>query len=597
MPFSSGLEPCTSGWLLRSVEESEIMKVTTKSNSQSGSLNKRISSVPRLFVATFCAALITAAVQAQPDTATEPNAEAAQKTNITVNAEETESTNEAKHESTDWDWNWDWEGKGRHGVRREAVVAIRKDAELKADDWSDTVVAIGGSASALGPVREAVVAIAGDVDVDNKADEAVAILGQVTAGPNARIRGDVVAVGGDITIKKGAKVRGDVVSVGGRANIEEGAVVEGRVQEIDLGAIGFPRLNWLRGWFTHCFLLMRPLAPQVGWVWVIAIGLLAFYFFVAALFPKPVLACVNELSNRPATTFFMGVLTKLLFLPVLLILGATGIGLFVVPFLLAALVIGAIVGKVALLESIGLKIGKHSSSEALHHPLVGLLFGALIVTLLYLVPFVGILTLAMLGIWGLGGAVTAAFGGMRREAAEKAALRKAARPPSPPTPTQPATAENPNPTVGAGQGTIPAADVTPPLQTPLTDELAYPRAGFWERMGAALLDMVLVGILAALVHFPPFGLLIGFVYFAGMWAWKQTTIGGIVIGLKVVRIDGQRFTLVTAIVRALAAMFSVVVFFFGFLWIGWDVEKQGWHDKIAGTVVVRLPKGMPLVVF
>jgi uncharacterized RDD family membrane protein YckC len=139
--------------------------------------------------------------------------------------------------------------------------------------------------------------------------------------------------------------------------------------------------------------------------------------------------------------------------------------------------------------------------------------------------------------------------------------------------------------------------MTPPLQTPLTDELAYPRAGFWERMGAALLDMVLVGIFAAIVHFPPFGLLIGLVYFAGMWTWKQTTIGGIVIGLKVVRIDGQKFTFLTAIVRALAAMFSVVVFFFGFLWIGWDVEKQGWHDKIAGTVVVRLPRGVPLVVF
>src|SRR5262249_5361308 len=144
---------------------------------------------------------------------------------------------------------------------------IRKNAELKADDWSDTVVAIGGSATALGPVREAVVAIAGDVKVENRADEAVAVLGDVTLGPETRLRGDAVAVGGTVTIKKGAKVHGDAVSVGGRVIVEEGAKVEGRVQEIDLGAIGFPRLGWLRGWFTHCFLLMRPLAPQVGWVW------------------------------------------------------------------------------------------------------------------------------------------------------------------------------------------------------------------------------------------------------------------------------------------------------------------------------------------
>ena len=259
-------------------------------------------------------------------------------------------------------------------------------------------------------------------------------------------------------------------------------------------------------------------------------------------------------------------------------------------------------GKVALLEFVGLKIGKHSSTQALHHPLVGLLIGAIIITLLYLVPFVGILTLAMAGIWGLGGAVVAAFGGMRREAAEKAALRKAAG--APPVSGQPGigqpegvTAENANPTVGAGQGTSPSASVPFASQTPLTDELAYPRAGFWERMGAAFLDMVIVGVVAGLTHVAPLGVLIAVAYFGGMWAWKQTTIGGIVIGLKVVRIDGRPFTFVTALVRALAAIFSVIVFFFGFIWIGWDVEKQGWHDKIAGTVVVRMPRGVPLVCF
>jgi uncharacterized RDD family membrane protein YckC len=389
--------------------------------------------------------------------------------------------------------------------------------------------------------------------------------------------------------------------------VEDGAIVEGQVQEIDLGAIGFPKLTWLRGWFTHCFLLMRPLAPQVGWVWVLAIGLLAFYFFVAAVFPKPVLACVSELNRRPATTFFMGLLTKLLFLPIIIILGATGVGLLVAPFILAAMVLGAIVGKVALLEWLGLKIGKQSSVEAFHHPLIGLLFGAIIITLLYLVPFVGILTLTMAGLWGLGGAVTAAFGAMRRESAEKAALRQASRPPSPPAPGQPAAAafatgqpaagENLNPTPGAGQGTIPPAAASQTVQAPLTDELAYPRARFWERMGAAFLDIVIVGILGGLAHFPPLGMLITLAYFTGMWAWKQTTIGGIVVGLKVVRIDGRPVTFVTALVRALGAILSVIVFFLGILWIGWDVEKQGWHDKIAGTVVVRMPRGMPLVCF
>ena len=80
-----------------------------------------------------------------------------------------------------------------------------------------------------------------------------------------------------------------------------------------------------------------------------------------------------------------------------------------------------------------------------------------------------------------------------------------------------------------------------------------------------------------------------------MWAWRGTTIGGIVLGLKLVRLDGQRITFVVALVRGLAAAFSVVVLFLGFLWITWDRDKQGWHDKIAGTVVLRLPRGTPLV--
>ena len=49
------------------------------------------------------------------------------------------------------------------------------------------------------------------------------------------------------------------------------------------------------------------------------------------------------------------------------------------------------------------------------------------------------------------------------------------------------------------------------------------------------------------------------------------------------------------LIRSLAAAFSIFVLFLGYLWIAWDPEKQGWHDKIAGTVVLKLPKGIPLL--
>jgi uncharacterized RDD family membrane protein YckC len=135
--------------------------------------------------------------------------------------------------------------------------------------------------------------------------------------------------------------------------------------------------------------------------------------------------------------------------------------------------------------------------------------------------------------------------------------------------------------------------VAPPV--PVPDVLSYPRAGFWIRMGAGFIDMVLVGIMGGLLHFPQLGFLAALVYFAGMWTWKGTTIGGTILGLRVVRVDGQQLTILIAIVRALAGLFSAFMLFLGILWIAWDSEKQGWHDRLAGTVVIRLPRSIPIV--
>jgi uncharacterized RDD family membrane protein YckC len=93
----------------------------------------------------------------------------------------------------------------------------------------------------------------------------------------------------------------------------------------------------------------------------------------------------------------------------------------------------------------------------------------------------------------------------------------------------------------------------------------------------------------------PFSILLALAYFSGMWAWKGTTIGGVVLNLQVVREDGQPLSFLASLVRSLAAIFSIAALFLGFFWIGWDRQKQGWHDKIAGTVVVRLPKAISLV--
>jgi uncharacterized RDD family membrane protein YckC len=123
-----------------------------------------------------------------------------------------------------------------------------------------------------------------------------------------------------------------------------------------------------------------------------------------------------------------------------------------------------------------------------------------------------------------------------------------------------------------------------------------PRAGFWIRIGALLLDALLVGFLMGVLHHGyRLELLVLAAYGAVMWKLRGSTIGGIVFDLRVVRLDGREVDWETAIVRALGCFLSLAVAGLGFFWIAFDEQKQAWHDKIAATVVVRVAKGTPLV--
>jgi uncharacterized RDD family membrane protein YckC len=501
-----------------------------------------------------------------------------------------------------------------------AVVEIWRDAELKAGEKAEAVVAIVGSAIARGKVREAAVAVAGDVIVSGEVgDVAVAVFGDLKLEPGAVVDGDVVSVGGDVSVADGARVRGDIVCVGGRANVALGATLEGTIQQVPV-----PGLHALKDWVVQCVFKLRPLAPQVWWLWIIAGVFFLVYLLFTVAMPRAVGACVRELNRRPATTFLMGLLTLLLVPVVIFILAATGFGVFIIPFLMAAIFFGKLIGKAAFLVFLGESVVRAFNSSSQLKPVMSLLLGSIIIAVIYMVPVLGLIAFMITGTWALGAAVMGMFGGARREMPE--------RPSS--TPTMP-TAGNPTPPVGpaaytgaptmaspgtgaasfvaaaeaavAGPGSggeavavNPESAPTPaPMAVPggaavrAPEALVYPRASFWERMGAGFLDVVLVSILA---HWAgPLWFAAILAYFAGMWTWKGTTVGGIVLNLKVVRLDDQPVTITVSLVRALAAAFSVVVFFLGFIWMAWDKEKQTWHDKIAGTVVVRLPRGMPLV--
>jgi uncharacterized RDD family membrane protein YckC len=106
--------------------------------------------------------------------------------------------------------------------------------------------------------------------------------------------------------------------------------------------------------------------------------------------------------------------------------------------------------------------------------------------------------------------------------------------------------------------------------------------------------MILIGI--AVCPFLPHGIpIILAAYGACLWKHRGSTIGGIVFGLRVVRMDGRPVDWTTAIVRALGCFLSAIAIGLGFIWVAFDSERQGWHDKIAGTTVVRPPRGVSLI--
>jgi uncharacterized RDD family membrane protein YckC len=138
-------------------------------------------------------------------------------------------------------------------------------------------------------------------------------------------------------------------------------------------------------------------------------------------------------------------------------------------------------------------------------------------------------------------------------------------------------------------------------------------AGFWRRLAAVLIDLtILVPVLALLLyliygrayfqwvgaHADPLALygwgdavvtnLLPVVLAVYFWMRYLGTPGKLLMGCHVVDArTGAALTLHQAIFRNLGYLVSLLTFGLGFLWIAWDAHKQGFHDKIAGSVVVR----------
>ncbi|MCC6743863.1 MAG: RDD family protein [Acidobacteria bacterium] len=145
------------------------------------------------------------------------------------------------------------------------------------------------------------------------------------------------------------------------------------------------------------------------------------------------------------------------------------------------------------------------------------------------------------------------------------------------------------------------------FEAPRGQALDYERADFGQRLGAFLFDLLLFLIVlmsatfllssysersivssnAMLVAFYCVAFLLfgfNFILLAGR---TGQTVGKRLVGIRIVKVDHAPAGYMSVVLRHVVGyLLSTVGFFLGFVWIVWDSRNQGWHDKIARTIVV-----------
>ena len=539
------------------------------------------------------------------------------------------------------------------------VVVVNSSAIIDGEVESDVVVVWGkavinghvhgdvvgvGSGIVLGPGAV--------VDGD-----AVSVIGRVELGPDSRVGGDAVGLGGGVDKADSATVDGDLVNGNWNGLIRLGVpgwpewltksftelVLKARPLSLQVRWVWVVALLFF---FLHLLvILVAPRANRSVVTTVSNRGATAFLMglvalplsCLAAFLLVPTLIGILALPFLMAAVFCLGIAGKS---GVLQHLGATLTARFQND--------GILRDSISMVQELAepLDLGDEKKTPAVAQ----LAVGTVLVGLLYLVPFVGLTLWMALTVWALGGGILALLEGFRSESktsgkprpeptpaagsapvptpapatatssvassavgfampvpgsdrpllqTEVTPLGTPAEATTPPPPSMPTFSE-PAPETVAPLPLVapvsPSGSRTPPEVSPAVPEaLSLPRVALRERLLATLIDWVGVGFLIGLTGYvlPPFVPMIA--YFVGFWVWKQTTLGGIILRIRVVRLDGRKVDFPTALVRSLGAFFGSAALGLGYFWAAWDDERQGWHDKLAGTVVVQVPKVQSLV--
>lgn len=270
----------------------------------------------------------------------------------------------------------------------------------------------GGSVVFGGPVHVqadevvegGVVSLGDRVTVDGRVTGDAVSIGSVVE-VNGEVDGDVVSVGSTVILSDNARVGGDVASIGGSVQRSPGAVVGGSVTS---GGVPF-RFDF-RGitWPMHRGAWHMPWA-SFGFMWLARlVGALVLALVIVAIWPNNAAAVGAAIETRLGRAALIGLVAWLLFVPGMILLAITLIGIPLVPVWILFYVAAGALGHAAISVVVGDKVARLANANM--SILAKVLVGALIMALLSWIPAAGFLVSIAVAVIGLGAVLDTRFG-------------------------------------------------------------------------------------------------------------------------------------------------------------------------------------------
>ncbi|MGE5670589.1 MAG: RDD family protein, partial [Fibrobacterota bacterium] len=424
----------------------------------------------------------------------------------------------------------------------ELIRMFSGNAVVNKGEVFQTVVVMGGNAEVYGTVNDAVVIMGGKLLLDGV------------------VHGDCVVLGGTADVKAGTVIHGNLVMIGGENAIDPGVVIKG--DKVIIAAWAGKILNNITPYLEHCIFKGRFIALSLPWtLWILA-GYIALMFVCAILFHSTFVKSIEIVNHKVLTALLIGILTPVAVGPVFVALSISFIGIPAIPAVILTLQGAMLIGIFAINAHTGKHLLSLFGSNAALPPIVFALIGSVLYGALMLLPFVGGFIMVVLTTVGTGAGVLAIFSFVKTLKYTKCMSG---------TTTVPGHANNnPVQTIDDAGMVVPAQEVSAarsPLQS--TESAMTGNATFLQRLGAAIIDTMLVFIVFGMITKPVISLLhqahdsvgsLGMImllaYFTAMWTWKQTTVGMIVFRLKVYRMDNTPLTFSIAVIRALGLLLS-----------------------------------------